>query len=270
MRRRRSTRALVLVLESALLLGASIAGCLSGQNVDLGTDVDPRGFDATAPVEAGQAPLDALSGDDSGVRDGQDDLEVSDEPPIAGSPVCILNPSFESTPEDDAGPGPMLANPPDWRACVTPGASTTSCTLPPTNGNSYLGLSIGLAPLLDNAASVDAELCQPLIAGVTYSVALELGLDAPVGDGGPTSGEPPALQLRGSTTACDPNAVLLLRFSGVSNTCRWKSLCGLFTPTQAYTHLVLIPETSSSTSFTFSQTSVLVDDITSGGYCPAL
>ncbi len=109
-------------------------------------------------------------------------------------------------------------------------------------------------------------LCKVLEPGVTYSVSVDIALDAPAVDGG-QSGEPPALQLRASNTACDPQADLLLRFSGVTRSCGWKTLCGTFVPQQSYSHIVLVPETSSSTSLVFSQTHVLVDRLTSGGTC---
>jgi hypothetical protein len=263
MRPRRRSSARIAPDGLIVWLGVSLVGCLTGQTVDLGTDVEPHGPDATAVAEASVPPdPEASAGDDASDRpDG------TDEPPPAGAPLCIPNPSFESTTEDDAGPGPMLADPPQWLACSTPSTSSSACSLAPTDGRSYLGLSVGLAPLLNNASSVDATLCETLVPGVTYSLALDLGLDAPVGDSGPTSGEPPALQLRGSTIACDPNGEQLLTFSGVLDACVWKRICGSFEADQPYTHLVLIPETSRSTGLVFSQTHVLVDKLTSGGVC---
>jgi hypothetical protein len=241
----------------------SLASCLTGQIVDLGTDVEPRGPDATAVPDASSPPdPEASATDDASSRP-----DATDEPLPTGAALCIPNPSFESSPEDDAGPGPMLADPPQWLACSAPSSSSSACSLAATDGRSYLGLSVGLAPLLDNAASVDATLCATLVPGVNYSLALDLGLDAPVGDGGPTSGEPPALQLRGSTTACDPNGEPLLTFAGVLDACVWKRICGVFMADQPFTHLVLVPETSRSTGFVFSQTNVLVDNLTSGGVC---
>jgi hypothetical protein len=263
MRTRPRSSARIAVCGLIVGLGGAFVGCLTGQDVDLGTDVEPHGPDATDEPEASTTPgAEASTADDASDRP-----DATDEPLPTGAALCIPNPSFESTPEDDAGPGPMLADPPGWLACSTPSSGSSACSLAATNGKSYLGLSVGLAPLLDNAASVDATLCATLVPGVDYSLALDLGLDAPVGDGGPTSGEPPALQLRGSTTACDPNGETLLTFSGVLDACVWKRICGVFKADQPYSHLVLVPETSRSTAFVFSQTNVLVDNLTSGGVC---
>jgi hypothetical protein len=251
--------------------GMLTTACLSGETVDLGTndhDAGLPGPDSSTPalLDSGvDAPADA-SGDDADGSDGPVDAET--EAPPQGDPLCIPNPSFEAE-SDGEGSGPLVTDPPEWQVCTSSAANAQTCVLPPTDGSSYLGLSIGLAPFLPDPASVDATLCAPLEPGLTYSLSVDLALDAPESDASP-SGEPPALQLRASNTACDPQADLLWRFSGATNTCGWKSLCAIFVPRQAYNHIILIPEATSSTGFVFSQTDLLVDHLRSGGSCPTL
>jgi hypothetical protein len=248
-----------------------LAACLSGETVDLGSndhDAGLPGPDSSLPgaVDSGvDAPADA-SGDDADGSDGPADAET--EAPPQGAPLCIPNPSFEAEADSESA-GPLVTDPPQWQVCTSSAANPPSCMLPPTDGSSYLGLSIGLAPFLPDPASVDATLCAPLEPGVAYSLSLDLALDAAESDASP-SGEPPALQLRASNTACDPQADLLWRFSGATNTCGWKSLCAIFVPRQAYTHIILIPEATSSTGYVFSETDLLVDHLHSEGSCPTL
>jgi hypothetical protein len=248
----------------------TLIGCLSGKAVDLGSQFDARlpEPDATyvAVPDAGNedATMDEAASDDALPYDAPEAIEA-DAPVPVGAPICIPNPSFEIF-SGDAGPSPLLTSPQDWQVCTGGGANKQTCQLPPTQGNTYLALSIGLAPLLYNPASVDSLLCDPLEMGVTYSLSVDIALDAPESDAGPP-GEPPALQLRGSTSACDPQADLLVRFSGATNTCSWKSLCATFVAQKPYSHLVLIPEATSSTGVVFAQTNMLVDNLRSGDPC---
>lgn len=273
MRRPSSTR-ISSLLEATVCLAVALTACLTSVTVDLGSNYQERIVEAQAPlppatvVESGlNPPLDVPDAKDEDPPEATtaDAPPVDETPPPA--PICIPNPSFEPLLNRDAGSVPILADPPLWLACSGNPLTTQACVLSPTDGVTYLGLSIGLAPYLYNPASVDVPLCAPLQPGVTYSLQLDFALDAQVSDASPT-GEPPALQLRGSTTVCDPQAELLLRFSGATNTCGWKSLCETFVPQQADTQLILVPEASSSTGFIYSQTNLLVDDLQSGGACP--
>ncbi len=260
--------------EGAACVAVTLSACLSGETINLGSNYDarppePDGTSMTFPESGVEAASDDVSADDGASLDGLDANATggeADAPPLMGAPICIPNPSFETF-SPDAGPSPILTNPLDWQVCSNTTASPQACLLPPADANSYLALDVGLAPFLYNPASVDSTLCEPLEAGVTYTLALELALDAPENDASPP-GEPPALQLRGSNTACDPQADLLVRFSGATNNCGWKPLCATFVPKQSYTHLVLIPEATSSTGLVYSKTIVLVDDLHSGGACP--
>ncbi len=271
MRRPSSTR-ISTFLEATAWLAGTLTACLSGETVDLGSNYEPRPVGLSSPPPtvvpegAPDAPADAPGGEDVADLDASADASESAAPPPPGEAPCILNPSFEPSPDGALGPVLMTA-PPQWQACSALTASPQSCTLPPFDGTSYLGLSIGLVPLLPTPASVDTTLCALLEPGVTYSLTMELALDAPVTDASPP-GEPPALQVRASNTACDPQADLLARFSPGASTCGWRAVCATFVPQQAYSHLILVPEATSSTSPVFSQTNILVDDLRPGGSCP--
>jgi hypothetical protein len=264
--------------EAIACLAPALTACLSSETIDLGSNYDASRLesDSSEPgagesgAESGGDAVADAGADASDASDASADAGAVDAPPAPGAAVCIPNPSFESFPSGDAvAQGPLLTAPLGWQACSSNATVPQTCMLPPTDGSSYLGLSIGFAPFLLNPASVDATLCQALEPGVTYSLSIDLALDAPASDASP-AGEPPALQVRASNTTCDAHADLILRFSGATNTCGWKPLCGTFTPQQTYSHLILIPEASSSTGFVFSQTNVLVDNLRSGVTCPAL
>jgi hypothetical protein len=272
MRRPLSTR--ISFLEATACLAGTLAACLSSETVDLGSNYNyevrlPESGSPPPPiVESGPDspvdPTDAEGGDaPDEMADGPDE---ADAPVPAGAAICIWNESFEPL---AGNAGPLLAAPPLWQACSVNVPTPQICKLPPTEGSSYLGLSIGLAPYLTNPGSVDAMLCTALQPGVTYTLRLDLALDAPESDAG-LSGEPPALQVRGSNTACDLRGTLLARFSGATNTCGWKSLCATIMPDQVYWHLILVPEATSSTGRAFLQTNLLVDNLQSGGSCPPL
>jgi hypothetical protein len=271
--RRPSTRISSLFEATACLAGA-LTACLSSVTVDLGSNYrEPVVVEAAAPsppvveepgaVAPIAAPPDAE--DDVPPETSPDSLPADET--VTPSQICIPNPSFEPLLDRDAGPIPVLPSPPLWRLCSANALTPQRCILPPADQSSYLGLSIGLAPYLYNPAAIDAALSCNMQPGVTYSLQLELGLDAPETDGDP-GGEPPALQVRGSTMACDPRADLLARFSGATNTCGWKLLCATFVAQQAYSDLMLIPEATSSTGVIYSQTALLVDDLRSGVTCP--
>jgi hypothetical protein len=262
------------LLEAAVCLAVALTACLTSVTVDLGSNYQEPLVEAQAPppltlVESGiTPPIDAPDAqDEEPLEATADSAPVDEEATAPPAQICLNNKSFEPLLNSDAGPVPVLANPTYWQLCSANVLIPQACVLSPTDGISYLGLSIGGAPYYYNPGSVDQRLCAPLQPGVTYSLQLDFALDAQESDANPI-GEPPALQIRGSTTMCDPQAELLLRFSGATNTCGWKSLCKTFVPLHADTHLILVPEASSSTGYIYSQTNLLVDYLQSGGACP--
>ncbi|HEX4445997.1 MAG TPA: hypothetical protein VH044_04650 [Polyangiaceae bacterium] len=244
------------------------AACLSGETVDLGAEYDasapPIDAPSIAPPETSvdADPPESDAGDGGAEADAPP--EATDEPTPPGAYVCIPNPSFEMGLDDGAAvSSPEVAVPGGWQSCpLSSSTPPTSCVLPPTNGRSYLALSLGF---LINPASIDVLLCEPLAAGVTYTLAADIAIDAPLDDSG-TAGEPPVLQVRASDTACDAQGALLVRFAGSAGSCGWRSVCGTFTTTESYSHLMLVPETGSAGAV-FAQTHLLVDNLTSPASC---
>jgi hypothetical protein len=263
-------RTLSLVPACALLAGiaTTMDACLASEVVDLGSNFDAS---PAVPDSSIVVPIEASVADSRPDDDGDDSPGEPDGLPPSGAGLCIPNSSFETGPDFDAGmPGPLLTDPPGWTLC--PGSTTApqqACVLPPSDGSSYLGLSLGFAPLLIDPASVDVVLCQALQPGVTYSISADVALDAPPpGDAG-TTGETPPLDIRASNDACDPASDVLLRLSA-TNSCGWQHLCGTFVPQQSYTHLILVPQATASTALNFSQTNILVDNLGSGGACSSI
>ena len=267
MLRRPSIRTSSLLRASTPLLCVT-AACLSGETVDLGTEFDASAPPLDAPsLVPPESSVDADESTDADADGGADaPSETASESAAPGYPFCIPNPSFETGLGDDAEvSSPEVAVPPGWLSCSgsTTNPSPTSCSLAPADGSSYLALSIGFLAI---APSVDVMLCEPpLVAGVTYTLSADIALDAPIDDSG-AIGEPPVLQVRASNTACDMQGALLLRFAVAPGTCGWRTLCGSFTPTDSYSHLLLIPETGGA-GLVLGQTHLLVDHLVTGGSC---
>jgi hypothetical protein len=259
----------VVCVAAPLVAAVALSDCGLNEIVDVGANFEAgEPFDATegADVDAArprEAEADGARPEEAAADDAAPEAEAG--PPML-SELCIPKPSFEETP-DLPTPMPVLSAPPGWTSCNGSNSqSASACGLQPTDGNTCLGLSIGV-PLLIPAASVDVVPCGPVQPGATYAVTVDLALDAPSADGG-QAGEPPALQLRGSNTACDAQGDLLWRFSGLDSACGWKTLCGTFDAGAAYSHFLLVPETSSSTSLVFVQTEMLVDNLRTTLACP--
>jgi hypothetical protein len=276
MRRRCSVGAvLVLGLFAAAYLTCALGACLSGDVVDLGTDFDAeRGVAASGsqnPPESGalgDAPR--TDGTDSAsATDATDATDAIDEPGPRGT-VCLIDKSFEVyLPGDAQANQPVQSHPLGWSVCAGALATSQICGLRPTDQDSYVGLSVGLAPYLNNPASIDTILCDTLEAGVTYALSVDVGLDTLQADsGGP--GEPPFLQIWGATTACMAQGPYELLWSSPSllNACMWRRVCKSFTPSAPYDHLVMIPGTSSSSAFRVGPTYIVVDNLVTPSACP--
>ena len=84
--------------------------------------------------------------------------------------IAFVNPSFEGTPQAHVTPGP-------WSICMsgqTPDTQPGSwgVNLPPTNGNSYLGLVHQSSTGWQEGAC--EQLSSPLVAGTSYSFTIDL------------------------------------------------------------------------------------------------
>ena len=191
-----------------------------------------------------------------------------DEPGPRGT-LCITNPSFEAyLPGDAQANQPSQSNPPGWMVCAGATATSSICGFRPTDQSQYVGLSVGLAPLLNNPGSIDTPLCTNLEVGVTYSLTVDVGLDtAPTDSGG--AGEPPFLQIWGATTKCMTQGTSELLWSSPSllNACEWRRTCKSFTPSAPYTDLILVPGTSGSSAFNAAPTYIVVDNLVASPFC---
>jgi gliding motility-associated-like protein len=156
----------------------------------------------------------------------------------SGPVLTVNNPSFE-------GPTQPHLTPPGWDICmpgVTPDTQPGSwgVNLPPSNGNSYIGLVY--APSINWQEGAGQTLSSPMIAGTTYSFTIDLATPA---SANPSTGIilPPwceQLQLWGGmsgvNSGCD-QAELLWTSPVVTNT-TWQTYNLVFTPTSNWNHIL--------------------------------
>jgi hypothetical protein len=149
--------------------------------------------------------------------------------PDAGTAgACIMNPSFEGTVSSSFG---LNFNAPPWAPCglfnaSIGNASTSSVVLKapnPTDGQTYLGLHAVHA--LNISANVSQQLCEPLHAGTTYSLKIDLYSPNESSDLGGFS--PAALVLLGSSSSCGMGQQL---WTSPTAGPSWKTYCATFTP----------------------------------------
>jgi hypothetical protein len=269
MRRRRS----ILVLSLPGLLGAGyfacgLGACLSGEVVDLGADLYARAPDATRVPESGPE-RDASLAERADSSPSEDAADAMDEPPLPPGTICIEDPSFEKHLPGDAQVNQPVQNmPPGWVVCAGITASMSSCGLPPTDQDEYVGLSVGpAAPFVFGIGTISTKLCANLEAGTTYALTVDYGLDTPTPDAaGP--GEPPALQIWGGTMPCEMKEQLW-RSASLPYACLWRTTCRTFAPSAAYNYLTLIPEIGSPSAVIYAQAYVIVDNLRPSPTCPS-
>ncbi len=158
----------------------------------------------------------------------------------SGTALTVNNPSFEGTPQPHV-------TPPGWDICmpgVTPDTQPGSwgCTLPPSNGSSYLGLVY--QPSTGWQEGAGQTLSSPMVAGTTYNFTIDL---ATMASADPTTGIilPPwcaELQcwggMSGVNSGCDM-AELLWTSPIISNS-TWITYNLSFTPTQPWNHILFL------------------------------
>jgi hypothetical protein len=269
------TRALSMLstLAPGLAAAAGLGACLATELVDLGSNLDAGLREPDSAVSEPEASSDdVVTGPEASAvpeASATDAADAEGGPPPIVRELCVPNPSFETVPPAPPGTAtPVVTEPPGWTLCNS-GSSTesaSSCGLAASNGTTCLGLPLGF-PFLSASGMVDVTPCAPIEVGATYFITVELAVDAPDADGG-QAGEPPALELRGSDTACDLDGNSLWELSAPANSCGWKTACGTFVANAAYTHLTLAAAISSSTSIVFLQTNLLVDNLQSLDACP--
>jgi gliding motility-associated-like protein len=158
----------------------------------------------------------------------------------SGPILTVNNPSFEGTPE-------AHVTPPGWDICL-PGVTPDTqpgfwgCTLPPSNGSSYIGLVN--QPSTGWQEGAGQTLSSPMVAGTTYNFTIDL---ATMASADPATGIilPPycdQLQLWGGmagvNSGCDQSE--LLWTSPVITNTTWQTYSLTFTPTQNWNHILLL------------------------------
>ncbi len=161
-----------------------------------------------------------------------------------GTPLTVNNPSFEGTPQ------PYIT-PTGWDICmpgVTPDTQPGSwgCTLPPSNGSSYLGLVY--QPSTGWQEGAGQTLSSPMIAGTTYNFTIDL---ATMASADPATGiilPPYCAELQcwggmsGVNSGCDM-AELLWTSPIISNSA-WITYNLSFTPSQNWDHILFVITTT--------------------------
>ena len=157
----------------------------------------------------------------------------------SGTQLNWQNPSFEGT------PGTPHVTPPLWDICQ-PGCTPDtqpgcwSITLPPSNGNSYIGLVDGASINWHEGAA--QTLSSPMTAGTSYTFTIDLATTNST-DGGIIPGccELQVWGNMGGNTGCDmtSNCELLWSSGNVTNL-TWVTHTVSFTPTQNWTTLLFM------------------------------
>jgi hypothetical protein len=157
---------------------------------------------------------------------------------------------------------------PGWEVCadVVDLEPMTATPLPPEEGESYLGLTIGAVPFSPQSllpASVSTPLCAPLSPGIeyAYSIYLTMSTSAP-----PTTFST-ALKVWGGSSPCAMDE-LLWTSGGITSLDTWTPFCMAFSPTQAHRYLTLGLATDAGDTFAPNQWSyILVDDLAPDANC---
>ncbi len=247
----------------------ALGACALEDIVDLGADLDA----AVAIPDAGHPiPVESGAIRDAGIADRMDssmpmDAMDESEPSPLPDAACpdLKNGSFEAhLPGDAQATQPLQRSPPGWVVCGGVTASTSSCKLRPTDGDSYVGLSLGLLPWVP-PASIDGIICA-LQVGATYSLSGDVGLDMPLTDSGSVA-QPPSLQIWGGTAMCSKDE--LLNTISTPSACIWSRFCVNILPSGPDNHLVFDPATGSDSPFGDPTIYVIVDNLKLAvGACP--
>ncbi len=158
----------------------------------------------------------------------------------SGPVLTVNNPSFEGTPQ-------AHVTPTGWDICM-PGVTPDTqpgfwgCTLPPSNGNSYIGLVY--QPSTGWQEGAGQTLSSPMVAGITYNFTIDL---ATMASADPATGiilPPHCVQLQlwggmsGVNSGCDKSE--LLWTSPQVNNFTWQPYNLTFTPTSNWDHILFL------------------------------
>jgi gliding motility-associated-like protein len=142
-------------------------------------------------------------------------------------PLQVVNPSFEGTPSKHVTPSP-------WNTCgVTPDTQPGhwGVTLPPSNGNSYVGFVNGGSSWLEGASQ---QLSGNMIANVTYTFTIDLAATN-ANQGGINNSSRCGIHLYGGNSLCATTS--LLWSSPIITHLNWQTYTVTFTPTQNFSHV---------------------------------
>lgn len=163
------------------------------------------------------------------------------------TPLSVINPSFEGTPGRHITPFP-------WNTCgITPDTQPNQwgVTLPPSNGNSYVGFVNGGSTWLEGASQ---QLSGNMQAGVNYAFSIDLA--STTSNGGGINPAPSSINIYGAMGICQATE-LLWSSPTVTNTANWQTFNVTFTPSQNFSHIYFrINENSPNLSY------ILLDNIT--------
>lgn len=168
----------------------------------------------------------------------------------ATPPLTVQNPSFEGTPAPHVTPSP-------WNNCMngqTPDTQPGSwgVNMPPTNGNTYLGLVHQVSASWQEGAS--EPLSGPMVAGVQYTFTMDIANSSATG-GGIIPGCAECL-VWGGFGMCD-QASLLWSSGDITPFDVWQSYTVSFTPAQPYTWIMIQVSSLGCTDLPY----ILVDNI---------
>lgn len=200
----------------------------------------------------------------------------------AGGATCVSNPSFEGTAAINAvnappwvqcpGPGGALFGGSSIYDSTTPGIGTSSPTLAPTDGQTYLVLETndvnGPSMVLGDQTASE-PLCAPLKAGVAYALRMDLSA-APNSASftGTASAQliPGSLQIWAGTSSCSEQD-LLWTSPPLPVQPGWSTYCAALVPPRDATYLTLAPSIDTTDASALIGT-VAVDHLVPVAACP--
>jgi hypothetical protein len=186
---------------------------------------------------------------DAGVRDADGGQQA---------PLCVKNPSFEGTASLGVGANFDAA---PWDSCQALGgtldiigAMTFFEPPAPTDGATYLRMAAEPARFVE---LVTQKLCEPMIAGRTYSFKVDIATGSGIGDGT----VPAELAVYGSAADCGHEELL---WTSPPLGASWTTVCATLRPSHDAPYLTLYPTRDDLASTTV----LLMDNLVPVDGCP--
>ena len=185
------------------------------------------------PGNAGSGTHTIIYSIGSGQCAHTDTLQISVLDDCYCSPSFVQNPSFEGTPQAHVTPVPW------WVICM-PGYTPDTqpgfhgVILPPTHGNSYLGLTHSIALGLNWQEGAGQLLNSPMIVWKTYSFSIDLANLSTINPRGECIG----IQIWGGFSLCDTSELLWSSGNVAHQT--WEKYNISFVPSLPFTSIVIL------------------------------